>query len=576
MGLLLRVGDKMRPVKDESLSQLLLQLRFTPMKQRRKQFAAAERLYHIISKDKEYPFDFVFYKITGFHPTDVYQHPVMRGEELAEDLRNFIFKLSNKLNLKVFEQNEKIYGIKELAEEYNVSTKTIERWRHRGLLARRYIFEDGRKRLGFAESELGRFFKRNPGLVSRASGFTRLSSKQKQWMIKKAFELASSTNFSRYQIIKKIGEHSGRGHETIRGVLIEFEKSHPQKAIFSRASGAIGPAGAAELYRLYKQGTGVKELMRRFNRSRSSIYRIINFRRARELLTRKVEFIASDEFFEDGSREKILGKFSNPEEISGEVMLQGRAFPVAGEQLLPDYLQGIRVSGVLGREKEYKLFRMYNYLKYLACIKRTGMRPEKVKSSHIREIEGYLSQADKIKQILIGANLRLVVSIAMKHAGGGESLSDLISEGNISLMQAIETFDYTRGVRFSSHASWAIAKNYARRSPSEKARSKPDRASLADIHRHLRTRGATDVIAVERARHNLTQVIKEDLDEREGYIILHHYGLYGAKSKHRRKTLKQIGVELGLTKERVRQIELVALKKLRRSLSPEQFELLTG
>ena len=60
----------MRPIKNQNLAQLLIQLRFAPHKHRQKQLDAAEKLLAIIEKDKEYPFDFVCFRITGFHPKD--------------------------------------------------------------------------------------------------------------------------------------------------------------------------------------------------------------------------------------------------------------------------------------------------------------------------------------------------------------------------------------------------------------------------------------------------------------------------------------------------------------------------
>jgi len=566
----------MQKIKSQSLAQLLVQLRFTPEKKRLEQLDAAEKLYAIIEPNKEYPFDFVCFRITDFHPKGPVAEELIQGGELLDDLRIFISKLSGRLALGVAEQSQKIYTIKELAETSGVSVKTIYRWRKRGLIARKYIFDDGKRRLGFSQSTVDKFLKANPDLATKAKSFARLTDKQKQRIIKQAAKLTTDTNLSRRQIINMISAETGKCHETIRYTLLNYEKANPDKPISKHPISVIEPAQAAEIYRLFKQGCNVKDLMKRFNRNRSSIYRIVNRRRAKALLARKIEFIPSDEFLEKDAEEKILAEpIDNTEPPTRkDVVLgtppQGVPYGTYGEPLklargsLPEYLQTLKNTPVLNREHEAELFRRYNYLKFLACQTRTGIKPARVSGVRLSQIENFLAQADEIKRRIIEANLRLVVSVARKHTAGGASLLDLVGEGNISLMRAVEKFDYTRGFRFATFASWTIAKDFARKIPAQ------------SIRRDLRTEDTVDFAAIERAHQSLTQVIENNLTERERYIILNRFGLVGSPIKKETKTLKQIGEELGFSKERIRQIELTALQKLRQSLSSEEFELLTG
>ena len=564
----------MRQIKNQNLAQLLMQLKFAPAKHRRKQLDAVEKLLMNIDKDNEYPFDFVCFQITGFHPKNLPQLQPIKGVELAEDLRIFISRLSGQLNQRTSEQNQKVYSIKELAEELGISTKTVHRWRQRGLTAQKFIFEDGKKLLGFSQSVVDRFFKKNPTVVEKAKVFSRLTKKEGQNIIRKTVVLASKTEVSRHQIISLMAAEMGRAHETIRYTIKNYEKNNPGKYVFNRLTEVITPVQAGEIYALYKQGYNIKKLMEQFGKSKSSIYRIINQRRLRALMAKKIEFISSSEFVEETAMGKILAK---PLNSYVSVVFGKTKTPELAADSISEYLKVLKNAPVLNRERETELFRRYNFLKYMAFKTRAAMNPARISSVQLRTIEKYLAEADSLKKMIIEANLRLVVGIASRHTTSGGHLLDLVSEGNLSLMRAVEKFDYTRGVRFGTYAGWVIAKDYARKIPTEAARHERETTtSITEVQRDLRITATLDFAAIERARQSLVQVITDELDEREQYIILNHFGLVGSVIKKKKKTLNQIGQELNLSKERIRQIELGALQKLRHCLSIEEFELLMG
>jgi RNA polymerase sigma factor (sigma-70 family) len=544
----------MAKIKNKYLDDFFSELRFTPKRQKLIQLLATIELIEIIAPEKDYPLEFICFKITDYRPKTDYSGIVIGGGELIEDLRVMIAALSSQVELASTDYGQKVYSSAELAKKYSVSTKTIQRWRNQGLGGWMFLFPDGQKRIGIPQSCLDKFIQANPQVAERKGKFTKVSQTEKQTILDLAAKYAASGDLSRHQIYRRIAEHTGRALETIRYTIIGYEEKNPDVKLFNKPAGAIHPKEAAVIYKLYQQGTRAKELMARFHRSRSSIYRIINVRRARRLGQMKIEYIDSAEFLEENSAREIL--------IESEAMSS---------------LKRDKAGYLLNRIQEGELFRRYNYLKYLASVERTKINLKNPSGKTLEKIESYLEQSEKIKNIIIEANLRLVVSIAGKHKNSGQNLGDLVSEGNLSLIGAVEKFDYTRGFRFSTYATWAIAKSFARSIPHEAARpDQPDDTDMSKIDQDMRNINMVDLSAVENAHRSLEQIISDNLTERQQYIIRSHFGLEGDRITKKKKTLREIGDTLGLTRERVRQIELIALQQLRHCLSPEEFELLTG
>jgi RNA polymerase primary sigma factor len=239
---------------------------------------------------------------------------------------------------------------------------------------------------------------------------------------------------------------------------------------------------------------------------------------------------------------------------------------------LPPYLASLYEVPLLTREQEYHLFRRFNYLKHKATKLREKLDPARARTSEMDEIERLYEEAVKVKNQIVQANLRLVVSIAKRHVSGTEDFFGLVSDGNMSLIRAAEKFDYSRGNKFSTYASWAIMKNFARTIPDEFKHRDRFRTSQDEMFT-AKADVRSDELGQETAQ-NLRELqverILSRLDEREQKIIISRFGLNHSNEP---LTLKEVGHELGVTKERVRQIEARALNKLRQAAQEEHIEV---
>ena len=190
----------------------------------------------------------------------------------------------------------------------------------------------------------------------------------------------------------------------------------------------------------------------------------------------------------------------------------------------------------------------------------------------MRALHADTRRAETARRKMILANLRLVVSIAKRHVGPANNFFELVSDGNMSLIRAVEKFDFARGNKFSTYASWAIMKNFARTIPDEHRLRDRFRTSHSEMFASTEEPRSDQYEQESAQAQREAQIgkILERLDEREQKIIISRFGL---DHGHEPQTLKEVGAEMGVTKERIRQIEARALNKLRVAAHEDKIEV---
>ncbi len=251
---------------------------------------------------------------------------------------------------------------------------------------------------------------------------------------------------------------------------------------------------------------------------------------------------------------------------------------------------------------------------------RFRLRKNHVNPPERTRLEQRVREGELSRQKLIKANFRLVVSIAKKYIGRGVSFLDLIQEGNIGLIRAVEKFDYTRGFKFSTYATWWIRQAITRaiadqgrtirvpvhmcerinkltrvsrqlvqelgREPTSDEIAKELNTTPRKVERIIKisqrplslempvgeeqdshlgdfipdemTLGPNDAASHQLLREQMEEILTS-LSPREGRVLQLRFGLKDGKSH----TLEEVGKKFGVTRERIRQIEAKALRKLR-------------
>ena len=310
---------------------------------------------------------------------------------------------------------------------------------------------------------------------------------------------------------------------------------------------------------------------------------------------------------------------TNTKKLKGEKSRNSNPKSDSIDDSLAIYLKQISSIPVLSAAEEYEISKNIAISSRRIEELEKGKHPDTCHKT-VCEIENEKIRLNNCKNLFIRSNLRLVVSIAKKYQNRGLSLLDLIDEGNIGLIEAIERFDYTKGFKFSTYGTWWIkqaivkaladkgkmiripvhmlntikkcyyvAKDLALKNgkeptedelseivgiPSQKLKeinqiaqdtgsldtpvNSDNYTEIGDLIEDQKVKGPFEELFAFALQDTLEAILTK-LSEREKQIIELRYGLYGI-GPH---TLEETGLILGITRERVRQIQKKALKKLR-------------
>jgi len=536
------------------------QIKYAPRDVQLTQISRVERLLDELNPAGTYRYPELCEKITTYRG-EMYPDLVVSGSEAVHDLRCFVEDLSDNADIAVENAGEEVWTVDDVSKRFNVSSKTVSRWRDRGLVSRRFRF-GGRKRVGFLRSSVERFVTKHSDDVDRGSQFSQLSVDEREQMIYRARRLAKAGGCPT-EISQRLARRFRRSPETVRYTLKNYDKDHPEMAVFPNAQTTITDEHKLEIYRAFRKGIAVDDLVKKYDRTRASIYRLIAEVRAEMLLEKPIDYMFSPLFDQPDAAETIL---------QPAPAIERKSAVVKAPPGLPPYLNSLYSVPLLTKEEEVYYFRKMNFLLHQAAKLQKGIDVTQPKTKDMDAIEKLIEQANEVKNFLIRSNLRLVVSIAKKHMKPNANFFEMVSDGNISLIRAIEKFDFTRGFKFSTYASWAIMKNFARSIPAEYTqldRFRTGNEEVFDQASDPRSERLNEEFVNKRQHEALMEILSQ-LDGRERDIIVSRYGL---KDGTPPQTLEQVGQKMGVTKERIRQLESRALQKLRKIAEEEHLDV---
>ncbi len=266
-----------------------------------------------------------------------------------------------------------------------------------------------------------------------------------------------------------------------------------------------------------------------------------------------------------------------PHDIFRKGSCERLLFGKSAREMLPNHAMDCTngdggIETTLTTAQEILLFQQYNYARKRVADVMTRYRGKRLAASTVHKVLGWAHRAIAARAHIIQANMPLVLAMAKRTRLNALDYSDLISEGNLALLRSVDKFDCSRGFKFSTYACRAILKSFSRvamrtsryrcRFPTEFDPEMEKGDAIEQRHTDMENACVDEIRTILSSN-------RADLSEVERAVIRERFALDAPTTETRGKTLEEVGEMIGVTKERVRQIQNKALAKLRSILEDE-------
>lgn len=567
----------MKTFKCSEMTQLAHELAKAPARLRLRHISGILRTIQLLDAKREYPFDFISYHVTGYQSKR--GRPMSdlpdAGKSLIEDLVALAEQLTQDRPIPSAALPGVLIDTATLSARFGVSTKTIARWRKRGLVALWCAAGSERPRLCFWSRSIRAFAGRNMELVRRGASFKVMHDSERAALLKRAREIVAATGETTlHAVTQKLADETGRAIETLRYTLRNFDRDHPEQALFNNVEQAQPVEWADVVYRAFMDGESIEELARRWSVVTTRVGKAITQGRVNELRGGPIDYMHCDAFDAEDADSRFLGDEFGADQVAAssvENEVSSDRIPAG----LPAYMEALYRTPLLTGEQERSLFLQMNYRLHRAeRLRQKLVDNSDVYTSDVAAIDAEIDVANRLRQRIAQANLRLVVSVAKRHLGprAERGLFELVSDGNVALMRSIDKFDVMRGFKFSTYATWSIKRAYAKALPQEQTQRSRYRTGhdefLAEVHDHrpniLSFEAPAPVVENPTLASSLASL---SVEERE--IVERRFGLTSTGAA---ESVEEISKQTGLAIDRVKSIEVAALSKMRDQLSGEALQ----